>query len=476
MNCPNCGMKLPEGKMYCEACGAEIQIVPDYDLDIESEMKKTLSDIADKEFAYDDMDFDDDPTILSLLFSKKRNSTPVYIALGIVIVIIIVFSVILGKKLSKQSSFEYQIEMANEMLSQNNILKAIDYLEDAYKIKADSSVLFDIADYYFTLGRENDAIFALMRVVDDDFPSVEKESAYKKIISLYQDSKNYEAIALLLNNCTISSILNDYADYCVFAPSFNVEGGTYNESITLSIKSEGNGSIYYSYNDTEPSEETDRYTAPLFLEYGTYVVNAIYVNPFGVSSEKITQKYLIDAKFEFEPEILTESGNYTEATLIEAEVPIMYTLYYTTDGTDPTKDSKRYINPIAMPEGNSTFKFVMYASDGTMSSIVEKNYNLTYSYTYTPSEGVQAVGNYLMNHGLLSPDGWHRDGVDGKILLMYSAIYPIEGYGTFYFVIEYVEDDNGVQTLTGNNYAVNVNDLGVYRVNSSEEGYILSGI
>ena len=31
MKCPNCGSELEPGKIYCEHCGHEIQIVPDYD-------------------------------------------------------------------------------------------------------------------------------------------------------------------------------------------------------------------------------------------------------------------------------------------------------------------------------------------------------------------------------------------------------------------------------------------------------------
>lgn len=31
MKCPNCGNELEPGKIYCDHCGHEIQIVPDYD-------------------------------------------------------------------------------------------------------------------------------------------------------------------------------------------------------------------------------------------------------------------------------------------------------------------------------------------------------------------------------------------------------------------------------------------------------------
>lgn len=30
MRCRNCGHRIPEGMLYCDVCGQEIQIVPDY--------------------------------------------------------------------------------------------------------------------------------------------------------------------------------------------------------------------------------------------------------------------------------------------------------------------------------------------------------------------------------------------------------------------------------------------------------------
>ena len=31
MKCPRCGADMKEGQMYCEHCGREIQIVPEFD-------------------------------------------------------------------------------------------------------------------------------------------------------------------------------------------------------------------------------------------------------------------------------------------------------------------------------------------------------------------------------------------------------------------------------------------------------------
>ena len=46
MKCPNCGAEMEEGKLYCEHCGEDIHIVPDFEPEVEYNMEQTLSDIA----------------------------------------------------------------------------------------------------------------------------------------------------------------------------------------------------------------------------------------------------------------------------------------------------------------------------------------------------------------------------------------------------------------------------------------------
>lgn len=46
MKCLNCGYELEEGKMYCPSCGYEIQIVPDFEPEIEEEITGVLEEIT----------------------------------------------------------------------------------------------------------------------------------------------------------------------------------------------------------------------------------------------------------------------------------------------------------------------------------------------------------------------------------------------------------------------------------------------
>lgn len=46
MDCPKCGALIPEGKLYCPQCGYAVQIVPDYDADLQENLESVGSDIA----------------------------------------------------------------------------------------------------------------------------------------------------------------------------------------------------------------------------------------------------------------------------------------------------------------------------------------------------------------------------------------------------------------------------------------------
>ena len=48
MKCPNCGEELKEGFLYCEKCGEEIRIVPDFEPEIENSIIETLSAVVEE--------------------------------------------------------------------------------------------------------------------------------------------------------------------------------------------------------------------------------------------------------------------------------------------------------------------------------------------------------------------------------------------------------------------------------------------
>ena len=46
MKCQKCGATLASGHLYCDICGAEYQIVPDFEPEIEKSIAESLFDIS----------------------------------------------------------------------------------------------------------------------------------------------------------------------------------------------------------------------------------------------------------------------------------------------------------------------------------------------------------------------------------------------------------------------------------------------
>ncbi len=470
MRCPNCNAVIPDGKMYCNNCGAELQIVPDIDVEIQNEMDETLSNIVESEFYDsddDDMEFDDDPNLLSMIFTGRAGGKVFYIIFFVLLAIIIGSAVFLGRRAVEKNGIEYQLKMAEESKQDNKFLDAASYYEKAYSIEKDSKYLFQAADCYHSIGRENDAIAVLNELATGTYPQATIEEAYGKMIYLYESTGSYSLISDLLKKATNEKVIEKYNNYMVSEPVFSHKGGTYEDTITVKLSSDLPGFIYYTLDGTESNSGSTLYESPIFLEYGSYTIKAVYYNQYGVASDVVTEKYLMDVNVVFEPTILTDTGEYDHATYIEADIPVMYSMYYTTDGSEPTKESTKWTGPIPMPLGSSTFKFIAYASDGTPSEVVERIYNLSLNVTYSISEAESWLATVLYQKGINNdPDG-HREGINGQYLYVFDKAYPIEDKGDFFFIVEYLNDEMGNTTRTGMVYAMNVQDAGIiYRVQS----------
>ena len=48
MKCPNCGNEMTENTLYCEHCGEDIHIVPDFEPDIDLHLEQFITEISDE--------------------------------------------------------------------------------------------------------------------------------------------------------------------------------------------------------------------------------------------------------------------------------------------------------------------------------------------------------------------------------------------------------------------------------------------
>ena len=164
------------------------------------------------------------------------------------------------------------------------------------------------------------------------------------------------------------------------------------------------------------------------------------------------------------------SGEYNQNTMIVAVTKAEYSIFYTTDGSDPTNESKQYISPITMPVGTSHYKFIAYDNDGNFSEIVERDYHLVYSRLVAPEQAVNSLVSTLVRLDILLDNSGKVRGVEGHNEYIYNSIIEIEGAGEYYVVVENHVLNDGTSAPTGLMYAVNTHDGTVNRLGYDSSG------
>ena len=91
---------------------------------------------------------------------------------------------------------------------------------------------------------------------------------------------------------------------------------------------------------------------------GYTVVSAVAYNSAGVRSKIATYEYKIDYMIPGTPTLSLSNGKYVSGTTVSVSVPDGTTVYYTTDGSTPTKDSVKYEGEITLPMGHTKLSVV----------------------------------------------------------------------------------------------------------------------
>ena len=87
----------------------------------------------------------------------------------------------------------------------------------------------------------------------------------------------------------------------------------------------------------------------------------------------MTIKYTLEFIKVDAPIIKPDSGKYTSDQKIEATAASDTIIYYTTDGTTPTTESKKYKGAIDMPKGDSIYYFIAVNAEGVVSDVTTES-------------------------------------------------------------------------------------------------------
>lgn len=497
MKCPKCGNEMGEGKMYCELCGEEIHIVPDFEPEIDLKINNVLNDVADeidpsridKREAIAEANNDNDTFDMSDIGSKLEHGMDIdhnlggkqlkgtngdvvvlprkaFVQLmGVALAVIVILLAIVISTVYKNNSASYQMSQGDKLARRTKYNEAITYYLTAYRLDStDKKVLFKMAECYESMGNVKKTIDTYLAIVEMDNSD---EKAFARLVEIYSARFEYNELNELLLQYGSESIQLEYIDYIARVPGFSLEEGSYDDAMELELIPSTEGKIYYTLDGSEPGSDCELYTEPIALRKGDYIISAIFVNEFGVCSQISTRTYTITSTLPDDPVISLDDGEFTTPQTIE----VTYgegNVYYTNDGSEPNVYSMIYTAPISMPMGSSTYKFVVINKDGQESNVITRKYDLNVAVNISEQQALDICINRQIELGRILDSNGSVDGAFGRMMYKLMDLRNVAGK-TVYFVLEYYQEGNqfkNVDTI----FAIDAFDGSVYHAIETENG------
>lgn len=470
----NCDFEMEEELMYCPSCGQEIHLVPEYKIE---EVDKVLKAIAleDDTSQIDHLALENEleksqaeevlqEKILTSRFSRKYR---IALTIGILLALsgIGMATVTIN---SRNHSYEYQVNKAGELISQEEYENAISHLERAITIdRIDPKAKLMLANTYCALQREDEAIILLLDTIRT---GGELREVYETLIKIYESKKEYELIYELLEQSTDMTMKQNFQQYLADVPDFSIGGGVFVEVVPLKLLANASGTIYYTLDGSNPTTSDYIYQSPIFLEDGTYEVRATYENEFGVMSDVISQTYIVELPAPIAPDLELYTGDYEIPSLIRASKNTSdTTIYYTIDGGVPTQNSSIYYKPIPMLLGKHTYQFVAIDEKGVSSEVISRTFNLSLEATYSVNQARELVDQYIFEQ--IQLENSEYGALSGTVATSCNSAVLVNGT-IRYLAIEIYDDGQGSVHRTGNEYFIDVYTGEITRaVWSSTSGY-----
>lgn len=361
MKCAYCKEELKEGCLFCPSCGKDIQIVPDYNEFDEEFLNELVAKSVKKENQKELLQRKREIKSRRLQREKEKR-IKIFVGLGIacfigiILIMILVFFQIEKKH---ENSFDFQIRKAEEAMVSKDYEGAISYYEKALSIdESDIDIHFILAELYQEEGYTEAAILHYKQIIQSDVDNVQ---AIQSLIDIYEENHQIDEIMKLRTLVGSSSQEKLFSSYVVAAPEFEPKEDLYDRFFELTIISLDQSTIYYSLDGSDPIKNGVLYEHPIPLnEEKIYQIQAVCLNSKGIYSEIAKKTYEIRIEPPKMPEVTPDGGSFVNETMVLVRVPKDCVAYYTWDGRNPDKNSKKYERYILIPEGNNILSVVIY--------------------------------------------------------------------------------------------------------------------
>ena len=498
MQCPDCGSFIPEGHMYCDNCGREFNMVPDYEPEIDGQIDHTLTKLAGKieepeEAAQHRTSAHAGQRVSAHPQQRAANGARAHHAaaqghahangnrrttahkespkqlrqrkarqrkmllIGGAALIGLVLLIVLISSLHQTAGDD--ISDAKRAYGRGDLSAAVSSLHSALeKDGKNSEAIFLLASYLRESGDLTAAVRELDAIVNSAaFSTEDTMRAYRETAEMLAESGDAVALQTLLERCPYEEIKALYVVDVPPAPVISPGGGTFEGTVTLTMTAEVGTEIYYTVNGAEPGPTDPVYKEPLtFSETGSYTVRALAMGPGGVESSLAVAEFVVEARLVEAPQVLKDSGFYGEATQITVVAQPGLEIRYTTEERKmPDAQSPLYTEPIDMPTGDSFFNFVCVDEHGTLSEVVSRQYHMEITRKVDEVQAIASVKTRLIQLGVLTDATGALPDREGILEFSVDRIVTIGNEGEFYYITEYYVPPGGAREGTGLFYAVN---------------------
>ncbi len=362
MVCDKCGSEVPAGSIYCNVCGSEIQIVPEYNI-LENDIVDSYIGV---ELRMPEPEPEEKKTkrrkAANLSGRFYRNIAIIAIVVAVIVLLVSIFAIRYAVSRETEQSFDYQMMEAMRYYGDENYEMAISYFDNALSIAPDNTQALSYqAKCYENIGELAAAESIYHSMIELDNTNL---TAYEDLVNIYKAEDAYEKIRTLRDTTDDERILALLDEYTVAAPTFSLASGEYGEDLSVTMDSNDLAIIYYTTDGSDPAENGLVYDGEIHFDgEGRYQLKAVAQNAQNLYSDIVEAEYVIKYEKPEMPRTSLPSGAYMGQQIVSIDVPEGCSAYYTLDGTTPTVRSFRYQTPIVLPGAGEYVLSVVYISN-----------------------------------------------------------------------------------------------------------------